>query len=215
PVGALAATLGPSLVAGSALDSGTARVRFADRRLYLDSLRIAQPGLVTTGAGSLGLAAGASGRLALDFDADSLVVLDSLAAWLAGGPAGLAGSARAALGLDARVSAERLAWRGWEIPAGRAHVVWRAGPRGESGGSPSFALDLALDSVARGVLAFGGAVARAAGRPDSLGWFARSRVGEGSAFLAGGRFVRTSDSTGGTVLTLGVDSLAVQLPRDV
>src|SRR5581483_3388763 len=100
PVGALAATLGPSLVAGSALDSGTARVRFADRRLYLDSLRIAQPGLVTTGAGSLGLAAGASGRLALDFDADSLVVLDSLAAWLAGGPAGLAGSARAALALD-------------------------------------------------------------------------------------------------------------------
>jgi translocation and assembly module TamB len=230
PVGALAATLGPSLVAGSALDSGAARVRLADRRLYLDSLRIAQPGLITTGAGSLGLAAGVGGRLALDFDADSLVVLDPLATWLAGGPGGaggpvgLAGSVRAAvalegsldsLGLDARVSAERLAWRGWQIPAGRAHLVRRTGPAGRRGGSPSFALDVALDSVAHGVLAFGGAVARAAGRPDSLRWFARSRVGEGSAFLAGGRFARAADSTGSTVMALGVDSLAVQLPRDV
>jgi translocation and assembly module TamB len=225
PVGALAATLGPSLVAGSALDSGVARVRFAERRLYLDSLRIAQPGLITTGAGSLGLAAGVGGRLALDFDADSLVVLDSLASWLAGGAAGLRGSARAAvaldgslldsLGLEARVSAEQLAWRGWQIPAGRAHVVWRAGSRGARDGAPSVALDVALDSVAHGVLAFGGAVARAAGRPDSLRWFARSRVGEGSAFLAGGRFARAADSTGRTVTALGVDSLAVQLPRDV
>src|SRR5712664_549340 len=42
PTGAIAATLGPSLFAGTGLDSGVARVRFADRRVYVDTFRIAQ-----------------------------------------------------------------------------------------------------------------------------------------------------------------------------
>jgi hypothetical protein len=49
------------------------------------------------------------------------------------------------------------------------------------------------------------------GRSDSLGWFARSRIGDLSGFLAGGQYAR--DSTGQRVV--GFDSLAVLLPGGV
>src|SRR2546427_7675128 len=51
-----------------------------------------------------------------------------------------------------------------------------------------------IDSLAHGVLGLAGASAAARGTPDSLTWFARSRAGGGGAFLAGGRFVRRTDS---------------------
>src|SRR6266705_3351656 len=85
PVGTLQALLEPSQLAGAGVDSGAARVRFADRRLYVDSLRIAQSGLITTGSGSLGWTRGTGGQLALDFGADSLAALDPLVGWFAGG----------------------------------------------------------------------------------------------------------------------------------
>src|SRR2546426_150149 len=84
PLGAVQAILEPSQLAGTSADSGAARVRFADRRLYVDSLRIAQSGLITTGSGSLGWTRGTGGQLALDFGADSLAALDPLVGWLAG-----------------------------------------------------------------------------------------------------------------------------------
>src|SRR5437870_8656175 len=150
PLGTVQAILEPSRLAGAGVDSGAVRVRFADRRLYVDSLRVAQSGLVTTGSGSLGWVRGTRGRLALDFDADSLNALDPLVGWLAGGapdapadPGGadagnapLSGAARLllrlegsldSLGLDARASAERLAWRAWRVPAGRGRFAWRPG----------------------------------------------------------------------------------------
>src|SRR3989475_3996031 len=134
PLGTVQAILEPSQFAGAGLDSGAVRVRFADRRLYVDSLRVMQSGLTTTGSGSLGWTRGTRGQLALDFDADSLNVLDPLVRWLAGGapdapadPGGevegtapLAGSAHVllrlqgsldSLGLDARATVERLEWR--------------------------------------------------------------------------------------------------------
>src|SRR6266567_3105942 len=83
PLGTVQAILEPSQFAGAGLDSGAVRVRFADRRLYVDSLRVAQSGLTTTGSGSLGWTRGTRGQLALDFDADSLNVLDPLVRWLA------------------------------------------------------------------------------------------------------------------------------------
>src|SRR5207245_2738232 len=112
-------------------------------------------------------------------------------------------------GLDARTSVERLAWRGWQVPAGRGRLAWRSGPR------PTFVLDATLDSLAYGVLGFSGAVAAARGTADSLMWFARSRMGEGGAFLAGGRFAKRAAAAGGNVLAIGLDSLAVHLPEDV
>ena len=231
PLGAVQAILEPSLFAGAGLDSGAVAVRFADRRLYVDSLRVAQSGLTTTGSGSLGWTRGTRGQLALDFDADSLNVLDPLVRWLAGGapdapadPGGevegtapLAGSAHVllrlqgsldSLGLDARATVERLEWRAWRVPAGRGHFTWQPGP------TPAFALEATLDSIAQGAFGFSGAFAAARGTPDSLTWLARSRLGEGAAFLAGGRFARRAAQPGGGALAVGLDSLAVQFPGD-
>ena len=232
PLGTVRATLEPSQLAGAGVDSGAVHLRFADRRLYVDSLRVAQSGLVTTGSGSLGWTRGTRGQLALDFDADSLNALDPLVRWLAGGApdalsdaggevagnAPLAGAARVllrlegsldSLGLDARASVERLAWRAWRVPAGRGRVTWQPGP------VPRFALEATLDSIAHGTFGFSSAFATARGTRDSLRWLARSRIGEGGAFLAGGRFARRAAQTGGGELAVGVDSLAVQLPGDV
>src|SRR5216110_1902116 len=231
PLGTVQAILEPSRLAGAGVDSGAVRVRFADRRLYVDSLRVMQSGLTTTGSGSLGWTRGTRGQLALDFDADSLNVLDPLVRWLAGGapdapadPGGevegtapLAGSAHLllrlqgsldSLGLDARATVERLEWRAWRVPAGRGHFTWQPGP------TPAFALEATLDSIAQGAFGFSGAFAAARGTPDSLTWLARSRLGEGAAFLAGGRFARRAAQPGGGALAVGVDSLAVQFPGD-
>jgi hypothetical protein len=228
PTGALTVALGASEFAGAGIDSGAAGVRFADRRLYVDSLRVAQPGLITTGSGSLGWTHGTRGQLAFDFDADSLSAVASLVSWLAGGeppvadPAtpkeqGLEGAARLLLTLegsldsltvDARASVERLAWRRWLVPAGRGRLAWQLGPH------PTFGFDAALDSLAYGVLGFSGVTAAARGTADSLTWFARARIGDGGAFLGGGRFAQRPAPAGGAVRTIGVDSLAVQLPGD-
>jgi len=220
PVGGLTVALAPSFFAGSVVDSGAARIRFGDGRLYVESLLLQQPGLLTRGSGSLGWERPSRGSLALDIDADSLSVLDSLATWIAGpGLAGptpdeaLRGSARVLLTLDGsldsiavegRATATDLKWRGWRVPAGRGHATY------EPGVAPVFAVDATIDSLGYGRLGFGAAEARARGTRDSLTWFARSRVGDLGAFLAGGRYAR-----GSAAQRVGVDSLAVLLPGSV
>jgi len=220
PVGDLTATLGPSFFAGSVVDSGAAKLRLADGRLYVESLRLQQPGLLTRGSGSLGWRRPTRGWLTLDFDADSLSVLDSLATWVAGpGLAGptpgeaLRGSALVQLtldgaldsvGVEGRASATDLKWRGWRVPAGRGRATYQPGV------TPVFEVEASLDSLGYGRLGFGAAQARARGTRDSLTWFARSRVGDLGAFLAGGRYAR-----GSAAQNVGVDSLAVLLPGSV
>ncbi len=220
PVGDLTATLGPSFFAGSVVDSGAAKLRLADGRLYVESLRLQQPGLLTRGSGSLGWRRPTRGSLTLDFDADSLSVLDSLATWVAGpGLAGptpgeaLRGSALVQLtldgaldsvGVEGRASATDLKWRGWRVPAGRGRATYQPGV------TPVFEVEASLDSLGYGRLGFGAAQARARGTRDSLTWFARSRVGDLGAFLAGGRYAR-----GSAAQNVGVDSLAVLLPGSV
>jgi TamB, inner membrane protein subunit of TAM complex len=237
PAGAVTVALGQSEFAGAGLDSGGAHLRFADQRVYVDSLRIVQAGLVTTGSGSLGWTRGTRGQLALDLDADSLNALDSLVTWLAGPPPpaaddpppaparrgggdwALSGAARMvltvegsldSLGVDARASVERFAWHGWRVPTGRVRLAWHAGI------PPGFAFEATLDSLAYGDFGFSGTAAAVRGTADSLTWFMRSRIGDGGAVLGGGRFVRRAGSTAtaGPVLAVGVDSLAVQLPGD-
>jgi len=217
PEGAVEARLGPSFVGGAALDSGAARLRFADRRVYVNSLTLFQPGLFTSGAGSLGWRRPADGTLTLDFDADSLNSLDSLVTWLSRGgrrpPGALGGTARVSLAIsgaldslaiDGRGSLERFRLGAWRVPAARGHGVFEPGP------VPVFQVDASADSVALGRLGFGAAAAAVRGSRDSLTWFARSRVGNLGAFLAGGRMSR---DLGG--LAVGVDSLAVLLPGGV
>src|SRR5438094_932802 len=174
PLGTVQAIVEPSQLAGAGVDSGAVRVRFADRRLYVDSLRVAQAGLITTGSGSLGWTRGTGGQLALDFDADSLNALDPLVGWLAGGapdaaadPGGqdagdapLSGAARVSitlkgsldsLGFEARASVARPAWRPTRVPRGRGHFTWQPGP------PPTFALAASLDSIAHGMFRFSAA----------------------------------------------------------
>jgi translocation and assembly module TamB len=221
PVGALSATLAPSFFAGSIIDSGATAIRFADGRLHVDSLRLQQPGLLTRGHGALGWRRPERGTLELSFEADNLSVLDSLVTWLAGAPLTgstsdekLTGSANVALrlegaidslslGADAEVA--NLRWRGWRLPKGTGSVAYQPGPVGK------FELQANLDSLGHGRLGFGAAEAHARGTRDSLTWFARSRVGDLGAFLAGGRYARPSGA-GGTQ-HVAVDSLAVLLPN--
>src|SRR5436309_6617745 len=54
PAGVVRVRVEASLFAGTPLDSGLAAVRLADRHLYVDSLRLVQPGLIATGGGTLG-----------------------------------------------------------------------------------------------------------------------------------------------------------------
>src|SRR5882672_9534746 len=204
PSGAFSAVLAPSLFSGTIIDSGATQMHFADGKVYVDSLRLQQPGLLTRGSGSLGWRRPDRGSLVLDFAADSLSVLDSLATWIAGpqtrgeGQSAtpedkLKGSAQVrvrldgaldsmSIGGDARVL--NLEWRGWHVPGGEGSLAYQPGP------VPTFEVDARFDSLGYGRLGFGAAAASARGTRDSLTWFARSRVGDLGAFLAGGRYAR-------------------------
>ncbi|HYS20981.1 MAG TPA: hypothetical protein VEO73_07825, partial [Gemmatimonadales bacterium] len=199
PSGKLVATLAPSVLAGSVLDSGAIGIRLADGRVYVDSLRMFEPGLLISGSGALGWRRPERDVLALDVDADSLNGLDSLVAWLAGPRLGgpLRGSARVHLALsgaldsvavDAQGTVQGLRSSGGKpvsISFGRAHARYEPGP------VPAFALDASLDSLAYGGAGFGAASAVLRGTRDSLTWFARSRLGDLGAVLAGGRLARS------------------------
>ncbi len=222
PTGDLSILLAPSLFAGTIIDSGATKVRFAEGKLFVDSLRLQQPGLLTSGRGSLGWRRPDLGTLTLDFDADTLGVLDSLVTWLAGPNAAsafsedkLKGSAQVRATLDGAldslsVGADAhvldLRWRGWRLPKGEGTIAYQPGP------VPRFDAAANMDSLGYGRLGFGAASAHARGTRDSLTWFARSRVGDLGAFLAGGRYARPA---GGTTQHAIVDSLAVLLPSGV
>ncbi|HEX9611871.1 MAG TPA: translocation/assembly module TamB domain-containing protein [Gemmatimonadales bacterium] len=221
--GRLTARLQPSLLAGVVLDSGVAGVRFDETRLYVDSLHLVQTGLTVVGGGALGWDRRAAGTLRFTLDADSLASLDSLVAWAvkrAPGDAAIEaprGAARVvasltgsfdSLDVEARADVRNLRWNGWHVPLGRAELEWHPGP------ASTIDIAVGLDSVARDGLGFAQAEITLGGRPDSLVWFARSRVGELAAFLGGGRFARRSGGRRGAIV-LGVDSLAVLLPGSI
>src|SRR5436190_5007047 len=222
PTGDLSVLLAPSLFAGTIIDSGATKVRFAEGKLFVDSLRLQQPGLLTSGRGSLGWQRPDHGTLTFDFDADTLGVLDSLVTWLAGPNAAsafsedkLKGSAQVRATLDGAldslsVGADAhvldLRWRGWRLPKGEATIAFQPGP------VPRFDAAANMDSLGYRQLGFGAASAHARGTRDSLTWFARSRVGDLGAFLAGGRYAHPA---GGSTQHAIVDSLAVLLPSGV
>jgi len=213
--------LAPSLFAGTIIDSGATKVRFAEGKLLVDSLRLQQPGLLTSGRGALGWQRPDRGTLTVDFDADSLGVLDSLVTWIAGPNAAsafsedkLKGSAQVRMSLDGALDSLSiggdahvldLRWRGWRVPKGEGTIAYQPGP------VPRFDVEANIDSIGYGRFGFGQAAASARGTRDSLTWFARSRVGDLGAFLAGGRYAQPGGGTRQAV----VDSLAVLLPSGV
>jgi len=221
PTGELSVLLAPSLFAGTIIDSGATKVRFAEGKLLVDSLRLQQPGLLTSGRGALGWQRPDRGTLTVDFDADSLGVLDSLVTWIAGPNAAsafsedkLKGSAQVRMSLDGALDSLSiggdahvldLRWRGWRVPKGEGTIAYQPGP------VPRFDVEANIDSIGYGRFGFGQAAASARGTRDSLTWFARSRVGDLGAFLAGGRYAQPGGGTRQAV----VDSLAVLLPSGV
>jgi translocation and assembly module TamB len=227
PSGAFAAKLAPSLFAGTVIDSGATKMHFSDGRLWVDSLRLQQPGLLSSGSGSVGWKRPDKGSLVFNFDADSLIVLDSLVTWLAGpqytgqtdapedrlrGVAHveltLAGALDSlSIGADAHLT--DLHWRGWSMPKGRGSVVYQPGPE------PLFDVQVDVDSVGYGRFGFGAAAASAHGNRDSLAWFARSRVGDLGAFIAGGHYHRPSPGDTALIQHVKLDSLAVLIPSGV
>src|SRR3989441_1548247 len=222
PIGRLSVMLAPSFFAGTIIDSGATRIRFADGRLYVDSLRLQQPGLFTSGRGSLGWHRPDHGTLAFDINADSLSVLDSLVTWFAGpnvatasNEAKLKGSAQVRLTLDGALDSMSiggdahvldLQWHGWRMPKAEGTVAY------QPGAVPRCDMAANIDSLRHGRFGFGAAAAHARDTRDSLTWFARSRVGDLGAFLAGGRYARPGGR--GTQHAV-VDSLAVLLPSGV
>src|SRR5437879_10494094 len=110
------------------------------------------------------------------------------------------------MSLGANASVADLQWRGWRLPKGEGTLAYQPGP------IPTLVVDAKLDSLGYGRLGFGAAAARARGSRDSLTWFARSRVGDLGAFLAGGRYARPAGH--GTQYAV-VDSLAVLVPSGV
>ena len=226
PTGAFTAVLGPSVIAGTELDSGQAAIRLADGMVSVDSLRLAQPEIVTTGTGTLGWRRPTHGALVFTISADSLNGLDSLLAWMAGPDRvsdtpsrSLHGSAHVqvavdgaldSLALDEHGSTEHFRWRDWGIPAGQVRAGYEPGP------VPTFQLEATLDSLRYGTYGFGAVSAAVRGRRDSVSWFARSRLGDVSAVLAGGRVIRGEPSPGGHPATaVALDSLALLLPGGV
>ncbi|HUL50281.1 MAG TPA: translocation/assembly module TamB domain-containing protein [Gemmatimonadales bacterium] len=226
PLGVIKAVLSPSMVAGTELDSGAVAFRMSDGRIYLDSLRLAEQDIQASGSGTLGWRRPETGTLALTIDADSLNALDSLLTTLAGRDTGTAKQSRAlrgtahlqvalegaldSLALAGRAAVQGLHWRDWDVTSGRLHGRFEPGP------NPVVEVGTLLDSLQYGKRAFGAAAATVIGTADSLHWFARSRLGDVSEFLAGGRFSRGAPLPGDPPASdVMLDSLAVLLPGGV
>ncbi|MGE5742352.1 MAG: translocation/assembly module TamB domain-containing protein [Gemmatimonadota bacterium] len=220
PVGVIAARVGSSRVAGTVVDSGALRLRFADGLIHVDTAWLRQPGLITEGAGTLGWRRPRTGEAFLSFDADSLVTLDSAISWVSGTWRDTAraevtsGAAvahlRIAGALDSLAiggfgTVERLAVGTWQVPG----ADFRGGY--EPGDQPLVFADGSADSIAHGTMGFGAVRAGLRGRLDSLQWSGRTRIGELSGVVAGGRYVR--DTAGDR--QVAVDSFAVRLPGGV
>ncbi|HET7251428.1 MAG TPA: translocation/assembly module TamB domain-containing protein [Gemmatimonadales bacterium] len=218
--GQVEGTLRPSQIAGTDLDSGAVRLRIASGVVHVDTLWLRQPGLITDGAGTLGWRRPNGGETLLTLDADSLSFLDPLVAWISGTARD---TARAVLDRGAAVAHLRvagaldslaigflgdmngIAYGDWEVTKGTFRGQY------EPGSHPLVWLDAHADSLEHGSMAFGAASGMVKGRLDSLNWSGRTRIGDLSGIVAGGRYHR--DTIAGQVL--GVDSLAVLLPHGV
>lgn len=210
----------PSQIAGTDLDSGVVRLRIAAGVVHVDTLWLRQPGLITDGAGTLGWRRPNGGETLLTLDADSLSFLDPLVAWISGTARdttravldrgeGVA-HVRVAGALDSLAvgflgDADNVAYGDWEVMKGQFRGQY------EPGAHPLVWLDARADSLEHGATAFGAAAAMVKGQLDSLHWSGRTRIGDLSGVVAGGRYHR--DSITGQVV--GIDSLALLLPHGV
>ncbi len=226
PMGEVALRLAPSHIAGTPLDSGALRLRFGDGMVHVDTVWLRQPGLITDGAGTLGWRRPRAGETLLTFDADSLSTVDSLVSWLSGtwrdtARAVLASGAavvhlRVAGALDSLAiggigTLEHLAIGTWRVPAATIRGGYEPATGTGAAQGPLVWTDVSADSLAYGTMGFGAPRVTLRGRMDSLVWSGRTRIGDLSGVVAGGRYARDSAGT----RLIGVDSFAVRLPGGV
>ena len=220
PAGEVIARIHGSRVAGTVVDSGALRLRIADGLVHVDTAWLRQPGLITEGAGTLGWRRPRVGEAFLSFDADSLATLDSAISWVSGTWRDTAraeitsGTALAhlrlagaldSLAIGGLAKVERVAVGTWQVP----EADFRGGY--EPGAVPLVFADGSADSIAHGTMGFGAVRAGLRGSRDSLQWSGRTRIGDLSGVVAGGRYLR--DSAGAR--QVDVDSFAVRLPGGV
>lgn len=216
--GQMTLLLDSSRVAGTPIDSGSGLLEVSDSVLLVDSVSLWAPGFALSGKGSLGLAENREGSTVLRGRSDSLATFWPLASWLWGGgqsvpdtlPAGAAdlrveirGSTRRWLA-SAELELRAVSWGPLKVSRAQARAQWKRGA------VDTVALELEADSLDWGRWSLSLLAARLSGGLDSLGWFARSRVGRDVSGIAGGVWLRQ-----GNRIALKVDSLALLLPSEV
>jgi translocation and assembly module TamB len=218
PAAQMLLVLDTSRLSGTPIDSARGSLEVADSVLRVDTLILWAPGLAVSAGGTLGLGSRDAGNLVLVARTDSLSTLEPLGRWLAGAegppsdslPAGaaelkvaLSGSLRR-FSLDGELWFAGVRWGTLALDRGRVRGRWQSDEKGV------VVLDLEADSLSWNGRRFSLVQAKLAGRRDSLGWFARSRIGADASAIAGGRWWRE-----GETVSLPIDSLAVLLPSEV
>lgn len=202
-----------SAVRGIRVDSAQALLTLADSVLTLGDLRLIGDALLVDGRGAIGLATPRRGVLTLAARSDSLGVLDPLLSEWLGSPdttdgGGLTlGSFTTTLRLEgaldayratAEFDARRLSRGGVFVRGARGGGSWESVAR-------RVRVETAIDSMNLGGVGLSAVEARADGPLDSVAWYGRGRLGDGS-FIAGGRWLRDSTSS-----LVPIDSLGVLL----
>jgi translocation and assembly module TamB len=218
PNGRMVLILDTSRLAGTPIDSARGSLELGDGLLRVHSLAIWAPGLAASARGALGLGSGEAGNLVLAARSDSLAPLEPLGRWLLGGRGvaseslpvgtadlrvGVAGSL-GRFSVDGELSLGALRWGALELKRGRVKARWHSEERGV------VLVGFEADSLGWNGRRFSLVEVELAGTGDSLGWFARARIGREASAIAGGRWWIEGENW-----WLPIDSLAVLLPSDV
>ncbi len=200
-------------------DSVKGRVRTEAGVVSFDSVRAWVPGGRGLASGTLGIRDTEVGELGLRVDVDSLSSGSEFFTWLLGsaevdgfesigsGPfdASLTISGNVEdYSVDGTARGETFTWGSLFLGGAQLSGSWA--PDADSG----LVLTARLDSLGMGQLAFSDLLLRTNGSSDSIGWFARARVGVDASWLAGGSWLKQDSGS-----LLPVDSMALLIPSDI
>lgn len=200
PVGTVTVDLGPSGLAGFALDSTRVRLHARDSLLVVDTVATAWPGGRLDGYGAVGWQAPRTGAATFHVEAADLAAFDSLALAASGltrdttpgVDAPLGGRGRADLTLtgalprlEVRASAaiDSLRWLGFRARTLAGALTWH---RGDS----TLSATATIDSLRIRTLRYAGLAAEVRGRTDSLAWTAGFSAADMGGIRGSGRYQR-------------------------
>ena len=219
PSGTLALDLGHGTVLELPFDSLHLRVRGDAGLIRVDTVELASPVGVITGAGTLGWDRTDQGSIVAAFDAESLAPLQPFLERFAGpapdsaaakplegrmhGEIELLGSA-AAPRLLVRATGEDVAWRGVRAPNASVSFGLNAAER------PEIGIGIRVDSLVAGRFVLNDVNALLGGYQDSLRWGADASLNRVAQVTGAGSWWNPGDST-----LLAIDSIRVLLPRHI